>query len=60
MEVAHDAVLAELGREVGERLLLALQVEEERRVRVDAGRWRYSVGIDGDAAAIVGREERQW
>jgi hypothetical protein len=64
MGPAHDAVLAELGRKARDRVLLALRVEAEHLVRVDAGRWRYLVGIEEGGpvpiATILEREERRW
>jgi hypothetical protein len=64
LELAEDRVLAELRREPGQRLLLSLYVAAENRVHVDAGPWRYLVGIDEagaePVATILAREERRW
>lgn len=64
LDLAERCVLADVGREVGERLLLTLHVEADRRVHVDAGPWRYLVGIDEhgpeSVATVLQREERRW
>lgn len=60
--LAEDCVLADVGP-IGPRLLLALQAEGDRRVRVDAGGWRYLVGIGEGAdppVSILEREPLRW
>jgi hypothetical protein len=61
-DLAEDCVLEDIGS-IGPRLLLTLQAEDDRRVRVDAGGWRYLVGI-GDGSepevTILDREQLRW